>query len=250
MKIISQLPNVSQLPLFYSLSNRATGPRNWLMLSVTPRVWQVLGSPPYAEVTMGLRERKKLATRHRIVDVALERFAENGYDVTTVEEIANDAEVSVTTFFRYFRSKEEVLFIDAEWTVPDFCAALEARPTHEPDLEAIHQVLRMFRVREVHGDERQRRLRQHRVVADTPVLRGRAHLVAQRWQREVAAVLAKRPGTFPGNRNVRLTAAIAFTIVSFADDEWCAHEGAVDWLTILDEAFDSHAALTPSGLDP
>lgn len=199
---------------------------------------------------MGLRERKKLATRNRLVDAALRRFAENGYDATTVEEIAADAEVSVTTFFRYFRSKDEILFIDADSAVPDFRSALTTRPTHEPDLEAIHQVLRTFHVREDPHDDPQRRLRQHRVVVATPVLRGRYHEVSSRWQHEVAAGLSQRQVACPDDRNVRLTAAIALAIVSFADDEWCAHGGAIDWITILDEAFESHAALTQSGLDP
>ncbi|OYD70423.1 TetR family transcriptional regulator [Rhodococcus sp. OK302] len=199
---------------------------------------------------MGLRERKKLATRNRLVDAALRRFAENGYDATTVEEIAADAQVSVTTFFRYFRSKDEILFIDADSATPDFCAALTARPADEPDLEAIRQVMRTFHVREDPHDDPQRRLRQHRVVAATPVLRGRYHEVSARWQHEVAAGLSQRQVASPGDRNVRLTAAIALAIVSFADDEWCAHEGALDWVTILDEAFESHAALAQSSLDP
>lgn len=192
---------------------------------------------------MGLRERKKIETRDRLVDVALRRFAEYGYDETTVEEIAAAAQVSVTTFFRYFRSKDEVFFLGANSAVPDFCSALAARPAHESDLEAIRQVLHAVHERSVLVDDAQRRLLQYRVVSATPVLRGKVHGVSERWRQEVAIGLSQRQGVSPDDRNIRFTASVALAIVTFADDEWCENEGAIDWLTILDEAFEAHAAL-------
>jgi AcrR family transcriptional regulator len=87
--------------------------------------------------TLGLRERKKIRTRETIRREAFRLIEENGYAATTVEQIAEAAEVSPSTFFRYFPTKESVLLADD--LDPAFLDALAAQPADLPPLRAIRR---------------------------------------------------------------------------------------------------------------
>src|SRR5438874_10103436 len=63
-----------------------------------------------AASSQGLRERKKQRTRLRIVDVATRLFSEQGYQQTTLAQIAEEAEVALSTFFNYFPTKPDIVF--------------------------------------------------------------------------------------------------------------------------------------------
>src|SRR6202521_1043886 len=62
---------------------------------------------------IGMRERKKLKTRDSIQRTALRLFEKHGYEQTTIEQIAAAAEISPSTFFNYFPTKEDVVLFDA-----------------------------------------------------------------------------------------------------------------------------------------
>ena len=87
----------------------------------------------------GLRERKKAKTRAAIQRHALRLFREQGYEATTVEQIAAAAEVSPSTFFRYFPTKEDVVLYDP--FDPVLIAAFEAQPPELTPMQAIREAL-------------------------------------------------------------------------------------------------------------
>src|SRR5438552_19010789 len=83
--------------------------------------------PESSQPALGLRERKKAKTRAAIQRHALQLFREQGYEATTIEQIAQAAEFSPSTFFRYFRTKEDVALSDD--LDPQFMSSFEAQPT-------------------------------------------------------------------------------------------------------------------------
>jgi AcrR family transcriptional regulator len=99
-----------------------------------------VSSLPPSKPTVSLRERKKLKTHLAIQHEALDLFRKQGYEATTVEQIAAAAEVSQTTFFRYFPTKEDVVLHDA--LDPLYLAAFEAQPAELTTMEALRGALR------------------------------------------------------------------------------------------------------------
>lgn len=92
---------------------------------------------------MGLRERKKAATRAEIGRQALRLVREHGYEVTTTEQIAAAANVSPSTFFRYFPTKAEAILI--EDVFPRVFARFMDQPDGLPPTEALRNGIQIGR---------------------------------------------------------------------------------------------------------
>jgi AcrR family transcriptional regulator len=91
---------------------------------------------------LGLRERKKLRTRETIVEVALRLFATQGYDETTIAQIADEAEVSPSTFFAYFHTKEAVVFDRYDEAIALLAEHIEQRPPKQTTVDAFDEWVR------------------------------------------------------------------------------------------------------------
>jgi AcrR family transcriptional regulator len=89
----------------------------------------------------GLRERKKQKTRDAIIKVALDLFAERGYEQTTIAEIAEAAEVSPRTIFAYFPSKEDIVFCHLPEAQERFAQALRERPDGATALDVLRDFI-------------------------------------------------------------------------------------------------------------
>lgn len=86
-----------------------------------------------------LRERKKQRTRKAISDAATDLFAERGFDAVTVDDVAEAADVSRKTVFNYFRSKEDLLFDEADAARERLLAAVREREPDESVLDAVRR---------------------------------------------------------------------------------------------------------------
>jgi len=90
---------------------------------------------------LGLRERKKRRTRQAILSAALELFSDRGYTHTTLEDIAEAAEVSTGTLFAYFPSKEDILFPEERPFYEQLNQRLEQRPSGASTLDVLRELL-------------------------------------------------------------------------------------------------------------
>lgn len=87
--------------------------------------------------TPGRRERKKAATRQAIADAALELFLEDGFDRVSVRDVAEKADVSTTTLFAHFPSKEALVFDREAEVEASLTAAVRDRPAGQAVLDAL-----------------------------------------------------------------------------------------------------------------
>jgi AcrR family transcriptional regulator len=142
----------------------------------------------------GLRERKKQKTRWAIQEHALRLFAQQGYDATTVEQIAEAAEISPSTFFRYFKTKEDVVIQDRYDEV--MAELIRTAPPDLPPLEVFrHALANAFGT--IGEDEIEQVMQRGRLQFAVPALRMRALDNMQESIRFLAAPLAERLGRPP-----------------------------------------------------
>ncbi len=145
----------------------------------------------------GLRERKKLQTRDKIERVALELFAERGYDETTLADIADAADISRRTIFAYFESKEDILFCDE----PLFYERLEQTLTQRPPGATTVDALREF-VSSVSESDEQTRLRK-RIIGANKGLRLSERARSAPLERLIAESIARDLDVGPDDDDVR-----------------------------------------------
>ncbi len=195
---------------------------------------EILGRAPGQP--SGLRERKKARTRATIRAEALRLFREQGYHATTVEQIAAAAEVSPSTFFRYFPTKEDVVLQDD--MEPLLAEAIEHQP---PELGVVAAVRASLRTVIGHLDEEQwDRIRQQAELSmTTPEVRARAMDDFARTLGVMAEVVARRTGLSPDDLRVRTAAGAIFGAILSATAPWDQNaEGFVnsDFFQRIDDA--------------
>jgi AcrR family transcriptional regulator len=183
---------------------------------------------------VGLRERKKARMRDDLRAAATDLFVRQGFDHTTVEAIAAACDVSPRTFFRYFPTKEDVLFGDSDERCQELLQRLAARPPQEGPFEAVRAAFEGLV--DEYSDDRGRLLMRKRILHETPSLRT-WHLERQQsWDQEIVAALRERPGIEQKSpMELRLVAGGAMAALRAALDTWLEDGG--DLGELVDQAF-------------
>jgi AcrR family transcriptional regulator len=177
--------------------------------------------------TVSLRERKKLRTRQALVDTALRRFTDPGFDATTLDDLCGEVEVSKRTFFRYFTSKEDVAMAPTQdlWTA--FLVELEASvPAGGTLLELLQEAL-LAALGAMPEDGWAERVEVSCRLADaTPSMRAHGLQFCDRTTRTAIALLRERFGFAEHDLRVRLAIDLVVAAFHCALEEWTFRPGA------------------------
>ena len=180
---------------------------------------------------VGLRERKKARTKAAIQQHAMRLFATRGYQATTVEQIAAAAEVSPSTFFRYFPTKEDIVLYDA--LDPVVLEAFRAQPADLSPIQALRGAMgQLF-------DDlppEQLALQQERdaLIRSVPELRARMLDEFAKSLELFAEIVAERVGRRPDDPAVR---TLAGAVIGVGISAWYTaghHASPKDYLAVMD----------------
>ncbi|HEY4915056.1 MAG TPA: TetR family transcriptional regulator [Candidatus Dormibacteraeota bacterium] len=185
-------------------------------------------------VAGSLRERKKLKTRESIQREAMRLIQKQGYDKTTIEQIAAAVDVSPSTFFNYFPSKEDVVLYDAY--DPMIGKLLLERPADEPLSVAIRHVLE--EMAGLFERDRDVILARARLWIEEPSLRARLWEELEKGQVFMSGLIAQRSGRDPEDFEIRVTVMVVVMAAMEAMREWVRHDGKGSFVATVRRALD------------
>ena len=150
---------------------------------------------------LGLRERKKLATRRRIAETAAGLFGERGFERVPVAEIARVADVSEQTVFNYFPTKEDLVYWRLGSFEDELLQAIRARAPGEPVLAAFRRFIlgRDGLMAEDDPEALERLASFARMIERSPALRAREDQILSGYTRSLGALIAEETGAEPGD---------------------------------------------------
>jgi AcrR family transcriptional regulator len=195
-----------------------------------------LDSKPAEDLPPDRWERKKARTRRDLVEAAVRLFDERGFEGTTIEDITNAADLSSRTFFRYFASKEEILFSDHQLSVDDLRNRLAECPDDEPLLVTVREA--MLAIAGRIEENKDFHLLRIRLNAESPAVAAYALRVQQDWVRIIARALAERLGVnVYTDLRPTLIAGAANIAIRSAMTRWRAGQGRESLRELTSEAF-------------
>ncbi len=182
----------------------------------------------------GLRERKKLKTKEAIQREAMRLFQDQGYEETTIEQIAAAAEISPSTFFNYFPTKEDVVLYDRY--DPMMVSLIEDARPDEPLSQTIRRTLDVLgRAME---NDREMVLARAKLGLFAPSLRARFWEELQKAQSLLAGLIAMRSGRDADDFEVRVLSMMLVTAAFEASLEWVRRGAAGELFDIVREALE------------
>ena len=183
-----------------------------------------------------LRERKKASTRESLRTTAIKLFTDRGFAAVSVDEIASEAQVSRSTFFRYFGSKEAVLFNDIDENGDTFLTELRSRPPDESPWKAFEEALIVTSTAARSRRTPDEQLAVSLLIQNDPALVGRRLEEQVRWTELIARAFAARAGRQTPELEDRLAATTCMAIADELGRLWRA-DHRLDQVALIREGF-------------
>lgn len=187
------------------------------------------------------RQEHKRRTELALQQAALELFAKFGYDTTTTDEISEKAGVSPRTFFRYFPTKESVLFRGEYGWFQSFTEILLQQPASLTEVDAVFATLVALAPRL--SQRRRFLLLYERAVASSVTLRGGVHDHQQEDIETLAEAIAKRRGLTKPDKSAILLATVSLGTYRRSISLWLAGPASIDPSAVVAEQFEMLGAL-------
>ena len=184
-----------------------------------------------------LAERKRQLVHDELADAALRLLARQGFEETTVDELAAAAGVSRRTFFRYFASKEDVLISSVVVVSEGILAEVATRPADEPAAVAIREAVKAVTVEDF-AEDREKSVALIRHTMHVPALRARFAERLDLLRDDLAVVLARRAGRDTPSPRDQFAAGLGLLAFAGAMQHWAESDGRADPAAVLDAAFE------------
>lgn len=197
----------------------------------------------------GRRAQRKAETRTAIERAALALFRERGYDSTTVDDLASAAGIGRRTFFRYFASKEDLMFPYQTTRERDLRRVFAAASPDEAPVAAVRRAA--LALAQVFAEERDEILARQRIIDAAPTLVAKETELDRALEFLIADHLVRcAPRRAAATRRARLLAGAVFGVMRAAVREWIRAEGQLDLEALGQEAFDLLEATAPDLAQP
>jgi AcrR family transcriptional regulator len=183
----------------------------------------------------GLRERKKQKTKEAIQREAMRLFQEQGYEETTIEEIAEAAEISPSTFFNYFPTKEDVVLYDRY--DPIMASMMLARPPEDPPSVVMKYVFETLGV--MLDRDREIIVARAQMALKVPALRARFWEEMERARDLISSVIAARTGRDADDFELRVVSMALVAAAFEATQEWLRRGGRGSMFELVTQALDA-----------
>ncbi|WP_191298702.1 TetR/AcrR family transcriptional regulator [Lentzea cavernae] len=198
---------------------------------------------------MGLREAKMERTRRFIADTAFDLFVAQGYDDTTIEQIAAAAEVGTRTLYRYYSTKEALVVTFVENGLDAAMDAFLAQPDDTPLAGALHAVIDS--VEHTISANPARLLALYEIFDKTTGLRAGLADLCWSWRQRLAQEILRREDGAGDVLFAALTAASTMNVIEVIVQTWTVNGGHVDVADIVRAALELlHSKAIPVPLPP